>query len=141
MPDLAAVGDPTTGFRVGQVQTFPDGSTRYSEYRLGGTSLSSPVMAGIEAIADQVQGRRHGFANPAIYRTDSGSFNDIVPLGRTVGIVRSDFVNTVDATAGLVYSVRTIDQTQSIFTRSGYDDVTGRGTPKGSEYVSHLGRG
>ena len=53
VPDISAVGDPTTGMLVGQTQTFPDGSVRYSEYRIGGTSLSSPLAAGMLALAVQ----------------------------------------------------------------------------------------
>jgi hypothetical protein len=37
------VGDPSTGMLVGQTQTFSDG-TYYDEFRLGGTSLSSPLF-------------------------------------------------------------------------------------------------
>src|SRR5439155_5781479 len=44
VPDIAALGDPTTGMLVGQTQTFPDGSLRYSEFRIGGTSLAPPLM-------------------------------------------------------------------------------------------------
>ena len=44
VPDVAMVGDPNTGFLVGQSQTFPDGTVKYSEYRIGGTSLSSPAV-------------------------------------------------------------------------------------------------
>ena len=51
---------------VGQTQTFPDTSNTL-EYRIGGTSLSSPLMAGIEALADQAAGHAHGFANPTVY--------------------------------------------------------------------------
>ena len=62
---------------VGETQTFPDGSVRYGEYRIGGTSLSSPLFAGIEALADQAAGHPHGFANPAIYRWPAaGAFHD-----------------------------------------------------------------
>jgi len=50
VPDIAALGDPTTGMLVGQTQTFPDGSVAYGEYRIGGTSLSSPLMAGFMAL-------------------------------------------------------------------------------------------
>ncbi|MBI3747245.1 MAG: S53 family peptidase [Chloroflexi bacterium] len=44
VPDVAAVGDPTTGMLVSQTQQFPDGTNAYSEYRIGGTSLSSPLF-------------------------------------------------------------------------------------------------
>ena len=65
---------------VGETQTFPDGTVKYGEYRIGGTSLSSPLIAGIEALADQAAGRAHGFANPAIYRlAGTNAVRDVVP--------------------------------------------------------------
>ena len=48
VPDISALADPNTGFLVGQTQQFSDG-THYDEYRLGGTSLAAPLMAGIAA--------------------------------------------------------------------------------------------
>src|SRR5579864_2981779 len=33
VPDIAAFGDPNTGYLIGQTQTFPDGSVKYSEDR------------------------------------------------------------------------------------------------------------
>jgi len=51
---------------IGLTQTFPDG-VRYGEYRIGGTSLASPLMAGLMAVADQLTGR-HGFINPWLYK-------------------------------------------------------------------------
>lgn len=53
VPDIAAIADPNTGFLVGQTQTFPDGSEQYSEYRIGGTSLAAPVIAAVQALAQQ----------------------------------------------------------------------------------------
>ena len=77
-PDIAMDGDPQTGMLVGETQTFPDGSVKYSEYRIGGTSLSSPLYAGVEALADQAAGHPHGFANPAIYRSaGSAALHDV----------------------------------------------------------------
>ena len=66
VPDVGMVGDPNTGFLVGQTQTFPEGVS-YDEYRIGGTSLSSPLFAGVMALADQQAGVHHGFANPYLY--------------------------------------------------------------------------
>ncbi len=130
VPDIAALGDPNTGYIVGETQTFPDGSVKYDEYRLGGTSLSSPIMAGIMALADQKAGRVHGFANPFLYmKASSGAFNDIVNPSSTVAVVRTNFNNGVDASAGLSYRLRTMNQTLSLMTTTGYDDVTGLGTP------------
>jgi subtilase family serine protease len=66
VPDISAVGDPNTACIVGETQTFSDGSVTSAEYRLG-ASLSSPLIAGIMALADQAAGHPHGFANPVFY--------------------------------------------------------------------------
>ncbi len=64
-PDISAIADPNTGFLVGETMTFPDGTAKYNEYRLGGTSLASPVIAGVQALAEQARGGVPiGFANP-----------------------------------------------------------------------------
>src|SRR5438552_55852 len=52
VPDISAVGDPNTGYLIGETQTFPNGAVAYSEYRIGGTSLSSPLVDGFMAMAD-----------------------------------------------------------------------------------------
>ena len=143
VPDVAMVGDPSTGFLVGQSQSFPDGSVRYSEYRIGGTSLSSPLFAGVVAVADQVNGGTLGFLNPKIYQlAGSSAFRD-VNHGRAVtdGVVRVDFANGLDATGGLITSLRTLNQTGTIFTRAGYDDVTGVGSPNGIPFLVAMARG
>lgn len=137
VPDVGMVGDPNTGFLVGQSQTFPDGSVRYSQYRIGGTSLSSPLFAGVVAVSDQVKGGSLGFLNPKIYSlAGTSAFRD-VDHGRAVtdGVVRVDFVNGYDATGGLRTSLRTLNQTGTIFTRPGYDDVTGVGSPNGVSFL------
>ncbi len=140
VPDIATVGDPSTGMLVGQTQTFPDGSVKYSEFRIGGTSLSSPVMAGIEALSDQAAGRPHGFANPAIYQlSGSRAIRDVVNPAQTLADVRVENANGVDDSDGLLTSLRTFNQTQSIATVPGYDDVTGVGSPRGWRFVFGLG--
>jgi subtilase family serine protease len=139
VPDIAAFGDPNTGYIVGETQTFPDGTVKYDEYRLGGTSLSSPIMAGIMALADQKAGRVHGFANPFFYsKAKSGAFNDIVDPAATVAVVRTNFNNGVDASGLLSYRLRTMNQNLSLQTTPGYDDVTGLGTPN-ANFLSVIG--
>jgi subtilase family serine protease len=128
VPDVSAVADPNTGYLMGQTQTFPDGSVKYSEFREGGTSLASPLFAGIMALADQATGSPHGFANPLFY-SHPGAFTDVVSPKSTIAVVRSNYNNGVDATGGLNYSLRTMNQTLSLKTTPGYDDVTGLGTP------------
>ncbi|MGW9120630.1 S53 family peptidase [Streptomyces sp. NPDC055663] len=134
-PDIAAVADPNTGFLVGQTQTMPDGSLGYDEYRIGGTSLAAPVIAGIQALAQQARhGLPIGFANPSIYaRYGSKAYHDVTdhPLGpnRDLAVVRVDYANGVDAADGLLTSVRSLGKDASLKAVGGYDDVTGVGTP------------
>ena len=64
VPDVGLDADPTTGMLIGLTQTFPDG-VAYGEYRIGGTSLASPLFAGFTALRAQAAGRtRVGFLNP-----------------------------------------------------------------------------
>ncbi|MEU6367236.1 S53 family peptidase [Streptomyces sp. NPDC046931] len=133
VPDIAAIADPNTGFLVGQTQSFPDGSQQYSEYRIGGTSLAAPVIAAVQALAQQAQGGKAiGFANPAIYaKYGSKSFHDVTdnPTGSGLAVARVDFVNGLDASGGLSTSVRSLGQDSSLKAVKGYDDVTGVGSP------------
>ncbi|GAA3621273.1 S53 family peptidase [Kineosporia mesophila] len=140
VPDVSALGDPNTGMLVGQTQTFPDGTVKYSEYRIGGTSLASPLFAGVMAIADQAAGRPHGFANPALYRLyGSRALYDPKPKS-DLGVVRNDYVNGVDATDGTTITLRSIDVTTGTIlrTRRGYDDITGIGSPNGTSFIRRL---
>jgi subtilase family serine protease len=129
VPDVAMDGDVTTGMLVGQTQTFPDG-VYYDQYRVGGTSLSSPLFAGMTALAFQHAGGGVGLLNPTIYaQSNTGVFTDVTGPGPDTGNVRVDFADSVDSAAGLLYSVRTFDQDTSLTVTPGWDDVTGLGTP------------
>ncbi len=142
VPDIAMDGDPNTGFLMGMTQTFPDGSLKYSQYRIGGTSLSSPLFAGVVADAISASGKGSlGFLNPTIYRMAGGPAVRDVNHGSAVdtGVVRVDYANGFDASDGLITSLRTFNQTGTIHTRAGYDDVTGVGSPAGSIFVKALG--
>ncbi len=133
VPDIAALADPNAGYLIGETQTFPDGTAKYSEYRIGGTSLASPIIAGIMALANQAAGQPLGFVNPLLYKlAGSAAFNDVVSPSATIAMVRSNYKNSIDATGGLSYVLRTANQTLSLQTTPGYDDVTGLGTPTSS---------
>ncbi|MFE3634388.1 protease pro-enzyme activation domain-containing protein [Streptomyces cellostaticus] len=134
VPDIAAIADPNTGFLVGQTQTFPDGTERYSQYRIGGTSLAAPVIAAIQALAQEARGGKAlGFANPAIYAKygKKGVFHDVTdnPTGSGLAVARNDFANGYDAADGLLTSVRSLGKDSSLSAVKGYDDVTGVGSP------------
>ncbi|MGY2873801.1 subtilase family serine protease [Marmoricola sp. URHA0025 HA25] len=139
VPDVSALGDPTTGMRVGQTQTWPDGHVAYSEYRIGGTSLASPLYAGMFALVVQRAGHDFGLANPVLYHAAA---NDITKAQRSTypGAVRVDFANGVDAGDGYVYSARwfDVDEPLTIHVRPGYDDITGVGTPAGQAWLDYL---
>jgi hypothetical protein len=51
-----------------------------------------------------------------------------------------NFANGVNAKDGLEYSLRTMNQTGTLHTVPGYDDVTGRGTPNGWSFLKALAR-
>jgi subtilase family serine protease len=139
VPDVSMDGDPTTGLATGQTQTFPDGSVKYAEARYGGTSLSSPLFAGVMALADQNAGFAHGFANPALYaRAGTGAFRDVLPSPTRLAAVRRDFVNGVDSSKGTVLSLRSLDMDSSLRTTVGYDNVTGIGSPFGAGFIAAM---
>jgi subtilase family serine protease len=138
VPDVAALADPQTGLLVGQTQSFPDGNY-YDEYRIGGTSLASPIFAGIMALADQKAGHPHGFANPLIY-DNPAAFYDVLPV--KTAVARRNFNNGVDASSGTADRLRTFDDysgSPSQHTNPGWDNVTGLGTPNAS-FLSLIGQ-
>jgi subtilase family serine protease len=142
-PDIAAVADPNTGFLVGQTQTFSDGTVKYGEYRIGGTSLASPVIAGVQALTEEARhGLPIGFANPLIYsRYGSSAYHDVTdhPFGpQVLSEVRVDFANSENASDGTITSLRLLGRDASLSATRGYDDVTGVGTPT-SHYVQTYG--
>jgi subtilase family serine protease len=91
-PDVGMVGDPYTGYLYGETFTIagnaisdagctPISDTEeYCEPSIGGTSLSSPLMAGVIAILNQKRAQTArplvGFANPLFYSHGSSSQNN-----------------------------------------------------------------
>jgi subtilase family serine protease len=136
VPDVSALGDPNTGMLIGQTQRFSDG-TYYDEYRIGGTSLSSPLYAGMFALAVQNHGP-YGLANPALYAARGLSYDVTKDLRATYpGAIRVNFVNGENGSDGYSYITRTFDWDEplSIHVRPGYDDVTGVGSPDGTSWL------
>src|ERR1700712_2099069 len=138
VPDVAMDADPTTGMLVGETQTFPDG-VHYGEYRIGGTSLASPLFAGILALTIQQVGTGLGLLNPVLYgQAKSGTFPDVAGKPKDAGNIRVDYANSLNPSAGLLYSVRTFNQDSSLPTTQGWDAVTGIGTPN-PKYLTSIG--
>jgi hypothetical protein len=153
VPDVAIVGDPNSGLLVGLTEDFsaysnPDGydlptdNNHFGQYRLGGTSLSSPLFAGLMALADQAAGHRHGFANPALYRLDgTRAFHDIVEPQSKVAVVRTNYTNSTNASGGTTKYLRTAAVLGTLSSVPGYDDSTGLGTPDGVGFIAGLAPG
>ncbi|MFT4265380.1 MAG: S53 family peptidase [Nocardioides sp.] len=149
LPDLSLLGDPTTGMLVGQTQTFPDGTDRYSEYRIGGTSLASPLFAGLMALAVQHHGSGLGLPTPTLYAAskDAGNraslFYDPVGVATANGTsllanVRSDYTDTSDSTSAVIPSLRTLGNLATLSRLDGYDDSTGLGVPRAAALIAVL---
>ncbi|MGO9221266.1 MAG: protease pro-enzyme activation domain-containing protein [Streptosporangiaceae bacterium] len=154
-PDISMDADPATGFLIGLHETFPNGAVQYGQTRYGGTSLASPLLAGVIADTDQAAGTSVGFINPAIYKLDAtaGVIDDILPGGKQAQ-VRVDHANTyVTGATGYIQSFRELtyegvitycDATGNCATRpntlstaSGYDSMTGLGSI-GPDFVTDL---
>jgi subtilase family serine protease len=137
VPDIAMDSDPNTGMIVGETQVFPDG-TYWDQYRIGGTSLASPLLAGLVAVADQAHHKALGFINPLYYSMiGTSAVHDIVAPKSPIAQVRTEFVNGVDNKQGKLYKLQTIDvQTSTLHDGPGYDDETGVGTPAGPAFFT-----
>ena len=102
-PDVAMDADPYTGYLFGETFTIagnpindhgctPISSTEeYCETDIGGTSLASPLMAGVMAVLNQSRVAANqpkvGFANPLLYSLGSGgngSGLDTAPINQIV---------------------------------------------------------
>jgi subtilase family serine protease len=154
-PDIAADADPFTGINVGQLH-FSGGHARFFQESIGGTSESSPLVAGMVTAAQQGQRVPFGFINPAIYRLNrTKAFFDTLPLtasspplNRGVECDLLEFFNIClgpKTQANRIPSLTTFDdQSPSMkgytgqVTRPGYDNMTGLGVPNGQIFIRDL---
>jgi subtilase family serine protease len=125
VPDVAFQASAGTGALV-YLSLPPDGADsnvgQTGWYDIGGTSLSSPQVAGIVAIAAQLNGGGLGLINPALYK-----------IGANPARYAADF-----------YDVATNNTNQGDPSIPGYpattgwDPVTGLGTPNAANLVPDL---
>ena len=101
---------------IGQTQTFSDG-TYYDEYRIGGTSLASPLFAGFTALSLQKAKHRVGLLNPTIYKAKA-AFTDVTAAFPDAGNVRVNYTNSENAmTACPTSSARSATRTARCWSR------------------------
>jgi subtilase family serine protease len=67
-PDIALVASPFTGVHVIRVVSYYDWKYTAIYIGVGGTSLATPLMAGIYAVIQQGYKTKLGYANPYLYR-------------------------------------------------------------------------
>ncbi len=160
IPDMSMDADAQSGLLIGLTQTFPTSGTYYGQFKEGGTSLASPLLAGVTADADQAAGQSLGFLNPVLYKADKQTpsvFNDILaPTSpNSTAVIRVDYANTVNSSDGFLVSLRAIDYqgpetycdgTGNCATRPvtnspgpGYDGLTGLGSV-GSKFLYYLSK-
>ncbi len=146
VPDISADADPFTGFAVGYL-TFHNKSGKpptYSQFPVGGTSVSSPLVAGMVAAAQQGQPAAFGFTNPALYQlAGTGALHDTLPLtSSSPAAYRAVACPPHDC--GLWALSIFDDQSTEMFgytgqvTLPGYDNMSGVGTPAGQAFITGL---
>jgi subtilase family serine protease len=138
VPDVAMPADPNTGLRIGETQTF-SGGTSYATYRLGGTSLATPLFAGVVADAVQYNSGDIGFINPLLYRDiDTTAITDVTAPTSPQATVRTNLTNPSKPSSPLTWELQTIDVPTTIYAAPGYDDQTGVGTPNGVYFLQAM---
>lgn len=159
-PDVAMVADPYTGYLVGESFTIAgdpvadygctptSDTTEYCEVGFGGTSLASPLMAGVLARVNHARIAASmpsvGFANPLLYGVPSGAIGSSAPIGDVVApttpiaVMRTYMgnpnkarvvsINSTPTGPSLKYANLGFDS-YFLYTSAGYDTVTGVGVP------------
>lgn len=152
VPDIAMLADPYTGVEI--IQTV-DGQPSIGV--IGGTSLAAPLFSGIMAIAAQKAGHGLGQAAALVYGLAPGAITDIAPFtgpanvsgtlnGTPVSAAAlaaplgntTQYVSAFYQGASTRWYVITFGTDSSLTTASGWDNVTGLGTPNGINFVNAI---
>ncbi len=112
VPDVSAAADPFTGLGI-----YLNGQWTMA----GGTSASAPVWAALMAIANQTAGHPLGFINPGLYKLANSS------------TYQQDFHDVVEGN-----NTNLAAQVQGYPAVSGWDPVTGLGTPNAEKLIPDL---
>jgi subtilase family serine protease len=162
VPDIAMVADPFTGAEI-ITTDLSNGDLLVGV--VGGTSLACPMFSGIMADAAQKHGHvGFGQAAPLLYNLPPGAITDvpgtftasstnvsgsIVDSHGTTHYSADDLAGPLDGVSNYVsafynspfssrYFVLTFGTDSSLTTGTGWDNVTGLGTPNGTAFINAI---
>jgi subtilase family serine protease len=151
IPDLSADADPQSGMLAGAITVDSRGKTfPYAPSVGGGTSLSTPLVAGMVVDAEQGRRKNLGFLNPLLYSlAGSPAFRDVLPLSPSAPQVDRAFYRPGETeidhrfAGGFLVGVNDAQVASGTdqVTAPGYDSMTGLGTPNGSAFIKGLRSG
>lgn len=98
-------------------------------YRFGGTSAGAPQWAALTAIADQMAGHDYGFINAALYKIKQNA----APYASSFHDITRGTNSSVEPNAD-----KTITDTTGYSAGTGYDVVTGIGSPQTANLLMQL---
>lgn len=143
VPDISADADPNTGILQGIIEPDEHGNPgKYQTLVDGGTSLAAPLIAGLVADAQQGRSTPFGFLNPVLYGLyGTAAVHDSLPITKSSP--------AQDRAAYLPPASKDESGTLSVFdsqlpaytdqvTATGYDTMTGIGTPNGLAFLTAL---
>ncbi len=85
LPDISWLADPFTG----GVIAFSEPGESVSYFAYGGTSLATPMISGLWAIANEEAGFPLGQASQYVYTMPSSTIFDVTPLNSTTNVIAS----------------------------------------------------
>ncbi len=134
LPDVASLADPNTGFTVAIPNQAGTGVT-YEAH--GGTSLATPMVASVVAIAKARTGVKVGLATPFLYDLmgDDSAIRDITPASAGTWYRRSPKTGQLWLETLYLWDTKP----QSLQSGAGWDPVTGLGIPRGSAFLDEFG--
>lgn len=160
LPDISWLADPYTG---AEIVLFDGTGEAVAVY--GGTSLATPMFSAIWAIANQEAGVPLGQAAPYLYSMPASTITDVVPVGSTTnptGIIQDStgfhhysaaalaapldgttkfYSGIYNSPADDEWDIVTFGTDSSLKTKTGWDNVTGLGTPNGQAFAEFFAAG
>jgi subtilase family serine protease len=167
VPDISALADPYTGVTLVITEPISGTAEQVLFQGVGGTSLASPIVTGILAIATQKAGKPLGQAAPLIASLPAGAVTDILPLSSPTNLAGTIFDQNgatfypstspdlfglfiYPAQEGFISANWPFDALDaepiafgidsSLAVTAGWDNVTGFGVPNGLTFIDAIAK-